>query len=79
MEQDTRCSCIKVLQTLGCYAMQDAIDIQVLRTLGVARDRPTPYGSRRDFSCPTVVRGPVPRDGSIQTKNACSTEAMDVF
>ena len=27
----------------------------------------------------TVARGPVPRERSIQTKNACSTEAMDVF
>ena len=30
---------IKVLQTLGCAAMQAAIDIKVLQTLGMARDR----------------------------------------
>ena len=53
--------------------------IKDLQTLGPARDRPSPYGSRRDFLCPTVARGPVSRDCSIQTKNACSTEAMDVF
>ena len=38
-------SCIKVLQTLGCFAVQDAIDIKVLQTLGTARDRPSPYGN----------------------------------
>ena len=30
---------IKVLQTLGCAAMQAAIDIKVFQTLGMARDR----------------------------------------
>ena len=34
---------IKVLRTLGCCAMQDAIDIKVLQTLGMAKDRPSPY------------------------------------
>ena len=29
---------IKVLQTLGCSAMQDAIDIKVLQTLGMATE-----------------------------------------
>ena len=28
--------------------MQDAIDIKVLQTLGMARDRPAPYGAARD-------------------------------
>ena len=35
---------IKVLQTLGGSVVQAAIDIKVLQTLGMARDRPTPYG-----------------------------------
>ena len=39
---------IKVFQTLGGYALQDAIDIKVLQTLGMARDRPSPY-ERRGF------------------------------
>ena len=34
---------------------------------------------RQKNAAATGARGPVPRDGSIQTKNACSTEAMDVF
>ena len=34
---------IKVLQTLGGSVMQAAIDIKVLQTLGMARDRPSPY------------------------------------
>ena len=40
---------IKVFQTLGGYAVQDAIDIKVLQTLGMARDRPSPYGSWARF------------------------------
>ena len=35
---------IKVLRTLGCSVVQDAIDIKVLQTLGMARDRSSPYG-----------------------------------
>ena len=42
--------------------MQDAIDIKVLRTLGMARDRPSPYGNGDGFLFLTVARGPVPRD-----------------
>ena len=45
--------------------MQDAIDIKVLQTLGMARDRPSPYGSPRDGLCTTVARGPVPRNLSL--------------
>ena len=40
---------IKVLQTLGCSVVQDAIDIKVLQTLGMARDRPSPYVKRKRF------------------------------
>ena len=39
----------------------DAIDIKVLQTLGMARDRPSPYDERGLFFF-TVARGPVPRD-----------------
>ena len=38
---------IKVLQTLGCSVVQDAIDIKVLQTLGMARDRLLPYDERK--------------------------------
>ena len=69
---------IKVLQTLGCAAMQDAIDIKVLQTLGMARETrsdahvasegPSPTGNGNDFLVVTVARGPVPRDLSTETK-----------
>ena len=69
---------IKVLRTLGCSVVQAAIDIKVLQTLGMARDRPSPYGengnqawrgtgprptvNEDNFFVVTVARGPVPRD-----------------
>ena len=34
----------------------------LLQTIGMARDRPSPYGGRDDFVGPTVARGPVPRE-----------------
>ena len=40
---------IKVLQTLGCAAMQDAIDIKVLQTLSPERKR---HGYRSAGACP---------------------------
>ena len=64
---------IKVLQTLGCSAVQDAIDIKVLQTLGMARDRPSPYGSQRDVLCPTVARGPVPRAPYLSEAGSAKT------
>ena len=57
--------------------MQDAIDIKVLQTLGMARDRPSPYGGRRGV-LGDVARGPVPRDLSISAKNARNPETTDV-
>ena len=54
--------------------MQDAIDIKVLQTLGIARDRPSPYGEVPFF---TVARGPVPRDLSPAAENARGPETPD--
>ena len=52
--------------------MQDAIDIKVLQTLGVARDRPSPYGEGTVFyrsagalGCHTRIRAGFPRDRSM--------------
>ena len=39
--------------------MQDAIDIKVLQTLSMARDRPSPYAKNVAWH---VARGPVPRE-----------------
>ena len=39
---------------------------------------PTGFCAEENAAAP-VVRGPVPRERSIQTKNACRTEAVDVF
>ena len=36
----------------------------LLQTIGMARDRPSPYGGRDDFVHTTVARGPVPREFS---------------
>ena len=54
--------------------MQDAIDIKVLQTLGIARDRPSPYGEGETASTP-VARGPVPRDLATETKTASTPVA----
>ena len=79
---------IKVLQTLGCCALQAAIDIKVLQTLGMAREtlsharvacegpRPTVNGD--DFLFLTVARGPVPRDLSPAAENVRNPETTDV-
>ena len=68
--------------------VQDAIDIKVFQTLGMARDtlsharvacegpRPTVNGA--DFLGVTVARGPVPRDLSPAAENARSPETPDV-
>ena len=72
MEQDTRCS-----GTLSPTDLRHGEGNPLACACGMRG--PSPYGSRRDVLCTTVARGPVPRDGSIQTKNACSPEAMDVF
>ena len=63
---------IKVLQTLGCSALQAAIDIKVFQTLGMARDRPSPYGEGMAFF--TVARGPVPRDRWIARARTMARE-----
>ena len=47
--------------------MQDAIDIKVLQTLGMARDRPSPYGGWRGV-LGAVAREPVPREASCCLK-----------
>ena len=67
--------------------MQDAIDIKVLQTLGMARDRPTPYGERGRFlgcyrsagalGCHTRIRAGFPRDLSTFAENARSPETTD--
>ena len=49
-------------------AMQDAIDIKVLQTLGMARET---------RSVVTVARGPVPRDLSTFAENARSPETTE--
>ena len=36
----------------------------LLQTIGMARDRPSPYGGRDDFVRTIVARGPVPREFS---------------
>ena len=54
----------------------DAIDIKVLQTLGIARDRPSPYGNARRFF--PVARGPVPRDLPTSAKNTRTPETTDV-
>ena len=60
--------------------MQDAIDIKVLQTLGMARDRPSPYAEGGRFStqkparyrsagalgCHTRIREGFPRDLSAR-------------
>ena len=68
--------------------VQDAIDIKVLQTLGMAREtrsparvacegpRPTVNGA--DFLGVTVARGPVPRDLSPTAENARSPETPAV-
>ena len=63
------------------FAIARAIDIKVLQTLGLARDRPSPYGEgwrflRKAFF--PVARGPVPRDLSTAAENARSPETTDV-
>ena len=79
---------IKVLQTLGCSVVQDAIDIKVLQTLGMAREtrspargvcegpRPTVNGD--DFLGVTVARGTGPRALSSAAENARSPVTTDV-
>ena len=79
---------IKVLQTLGCAAVQDAIDIKVLQTLGMVRETrsharvagegPSPTVNGDDFLVVTVARGPVPRNLSPAAENARSPETTDV-
>ena len=64
--------------------MQDAIDIKVLQTLGMARDRPSPYGERGRFvscyrsagglGCHTRIRAGFPRELSTFAENARSPE-----
>ena len=44
---------------------------------GTARDRPSPYGARRDFLRFTVARGPVPREASC-CLNQDSQESHDL-
>ena len=68
--------------------VQDAIDIKVFQTLGMAKEtrsparvayegpRPTVNGD--DFLFITVARGPVPRDLSTAAENARSPETPDV-
>ena len=68
--------------------MQDAIDIKVLQTLGMARgtrsdarvasEGPRPTVSGDDFLLVTVARGPVPRAFSTSAENARSPESTDV-
>ena len=68
--------------------MQDAIDIKVLQTLGMARETlsdarvasegPRPTGDGNDFLFFTVARGPVPRDLLTSAENARSPETTDV-
>ena len=68
--------------------MQDAIDIKVLQTLGMARGTrshalvawrgPSPYvpcGEANHLS--TVARGPVPRDLPTSAKNTRNPETTD--
>ena len=66
---------IKVLQTLGCAAMQAAIDIKVLQTLGMARE--TRSVARSAGACPPrsldlCGKRRQPRD----TDGCCSARCM---
>ena len=81
---------IKHLQTLGCSVVQDAIDIKVLQTLGMARETrsparvetcegPRPPVNGDDFLFLTVERGPVPRALSTFAENARSPETTDGY
>ena len=70
--------------------MQDTIDIKVLQTLGMARDRFShrPTGERGRFlscyrsagalGCHTRIRAGFPRDLSTSAENARSPETTDV-
>ena len=53
---------IKDLKDLRGSAVQDAIDIKVLQTLGMARDKPAHYTKNVPWN---VARGPVPRERSV--------------
>ena len=48
---------IKVLQTLGCSVVQDAIDIKVLQTLGMARETRSPARVAGEGPRATVTEG----------------------
>ena len=68
--------------------MQDAIDIKVLQTLGMARACPSPSGERGRFlscyrsagalGCHPRIRAGFPRDLSTFAENARSPETPDV-
>ena len=59
---------IKVLQTLGGAAMQDAIDIKVLQTLSPERKR---HGYRSAGVCPSRVFDPTEKRRLERSAGAC--------